>query len=112
MAKKLSEDDLKKAKDAIQLLIDAVPSTSTSLPHSKPHLTRANIIGTHVSHMTEGGGAIIGEKINRSRNRSSNLSENLFYKRNRSSNRSRNGFYSRFYAIDHEIDHEIDHGID
>ena len=43
MAKKLSEDDLKKAKDAIQLLIDAVPSTSTSLPHSKPHLTRATL---------------------------------------------------------------------
>ena len=91
MAKKLSEDDLKKAKDAIQLLIDAVPSTSTSLPHSKPHLTRANIIGTHVSHMTEGGGAIIGDyaidhEINRFYNRS----------RNRSWNRLENRLGNRF----------------
>ena len=75
MAKKLSEDDLKKAKYAIQLLIDAVPSTS------KPHLTRANIIGTHVSHMTEGGGAIIGDYA---------IDHEIDF------------------TIDHAIDHEID----
>ena len=54
---------------------------------------RANIIGTHVSHMTEGGGAIIGESVIKSIMQSitKSIDHAIDRSRNRSWNREEDG---------------------